>query len=152
MGFLNDLNLDDVATDPNRVPDGTYPAHVSKFKMQPTQSKGNFLVIGYTLAPGAKDAKGTSLEGKVIDEWKSANAGDEPSKKSWLKQRIVSLGVPESRVSAVEPEDVIGQAVLVTVKTKGEYQNVVGVKVDNGEFGPGISGTSDSVDSLAGAL
>lgn len=123
-GFLADLGLDNVETDPNHLPDSTYFGFLTECKVihYKDASKGKALVFTYKVGEGEH-------KGKTIDEWKSANSFDEPSKKSWLKQRILSLGVPESRINSLNPEDLAGTAVKFTVKQKGEYRNVTFVSV-----------------------
>lgn len=118
-GFLADLGLDDVETDPNHLPDATYLGYVTDAKVvhYKDSSKGKALVFTYKVSEGEH-------RGKTIDEWKSANSFDEPTKKSWLKNRLVSLGVPDSKMGSVSPEDLTGIAVKFTVKQKGEYRNV----------------------------
>lgn len=128
MGFLSDLGLDDVDSDPNALPDGTYKAALFECKIIEAKdaAKGKFVVFTYKVTD--PDSK---YQGTTIDEWKSANSFDEPRKKAWLKQRIMSLGVPEARVNAVDPSDLLGTAVDVTVKQKGEYRNVTFVKLSD---------------------
>lgn len=118
-GFLADLGLDSVESDPNHLPDATYVGALFDCKVvhYKDASKGKAVVFTYKVTEGEH-------KGKSIDEWKSANAFDEPSKKAWLKQRMLSLGVPESRINAVNPDDLIGTAIKFTVKQKGEYRNV----------------------------
>lgn len=124
MGFLNDLGLDSVESDPGTFPDGKYRGFLFDCKMVQYKdtSKGQALVLTYKIADGPH-------KGKTIDEWKTANAFDDAQKKSWLKQRITSLGVPESRLNSVEPNDLIGTEIIFTKKQKGEYHNVTYVEV-----------------------
>lgn len=124
LGFLADLGLDEVESDPNHLPDATYLGYLTKVKVQPykDKAKGKAIILTYKVSDGEhKD--------KTVDEWKSANSFDEPRKKAWLKQRLLSLGVPESRMNAVNPDDLVGTAVLFTVKKNGDYINVTSVKL-----------------------
>jgi hypothetical protein len=50
---------------------------------------------------------------------------------SFLKQRLLDLGVPSERINEVKPDDLIGSKVIVAVKNKNGYTNVVKLtKVD----------------------
>lgn len=122
-GFLADLGLDAVEADPNHLPNATYLGYLTNAKVVEYKdtSKGKALVLTYKVSEGPH-------KGKTIDEWKSANSFDEPNKKSWLKNRILSLGVPESRLDTLDPDDLIGTPVRFTVKQKGEYTNVTFVE------------------------
>ena len=115
-GFLNDLGLENVETAPA---DGKYAAYLydCKFVEYKDTSKGKALVFTYRIADG-------KFKGEDIQEWKSANAFDDNTKKKWLKARVLSLGVPESRIGAVNPQDLVGLAVWITIKKNGEYTNV----------------------------
>lgn len=141
-GFLADLGLDSVEADPNHLPTSTYNGYVTDCKIVEAKdkSKGKFLVFTYKVSDGEH-------RGKTIDEWKSANAFDEKKKKSYLKQRILSLGVPEARLGSVSPEDLTGIAVRFTVKQKGEYTNVTFVALrDENEV------SEDAVSPLAASV
>lgn len=118
-GFLSDLGLDNVEADPNHLPDATYLGYLTDCKVVQFKdvSKGKAVVFTYKVDEGEH-------KGKTIDEWKPANTFDDATKKAWLKQRLLSLGVPESRINAVNPDDLIGTAVKFSVKQKGEYRNV----------------------------
>ena len=123
MGFLSDLGLDSVDADPNSFPDAKYAAFVYDAKMisYKDSSKGQALVLTYKIADGLQ-------KGKTIDEWKTANPFDDAQKKAWLKQRILSIGIPESKLNDVDPDDLIGTPIYFTKKQKGEYHNVTFVE------------------------
>lgn len=138
-GFLSDLGLDSVETDPNHLPDATYKGYLTDCKVVQFKdaSKGQALVFTYKVSEGPH-------KGKTIDEWKTANKFDPANKKAWLKSRILSLGVPESRLNILNPDDLIGTPVSFTVKKKGEYTNVTFVKERNED-----ENSDDSTDSIA---
>jgi hypothetical protein len=144
MGFLSDLSLDTVSDDVNAFPDGTYEAFLYEAKLiqYKDTSKGQALVLTYKIADGPHS-------GKTIDEWKSCNAFDDERAKGWLKARIKSLGVPESRYDTVDPEDLVGIKLLISKKQKGEYHNVTSVKLSDGSSSSSVgASTSASVSDL----
>lgn len=115
-GFLNDLALDQVETDPA---DGVYRAFVYDVKTvnYKDTAKGKAVVFTYRIADG-------KFKGEDVQEWKSANSFDDNTKKKWLKARILSLGVPESRLTNLDPQDLVGLEVMITLKKNGQYLNV----------------------------
>lgn len=137
-GFLADVGLDSVEADPNHLPDATYLGYLTDCKIvhYKDAAKGKAVVFTYKVDEG-------DHKGKVIDEWKSANSFDDAQKKGWLKQRIISLGVPESRVGAVNPDDLIGTAVKFSVKAKGEYRNVTFVALRDETEADTVSALAD---------
>lgn len=121
-GVLANLGLENV---PDGLPDGTYSGWVYDCKIVTLKNdKGQSLVFTYKV-----DMPGSPLNGETIDEFKSINPGDDNQKKRFLKARLESLGVPSTRFSQFQPNDVKGQPVEWTVKTNGEYKNVGTVKL-----------------------
>lgn len=136
-GFLNDLgvNWDDVSTS-NDPPDGTHHCFVVKSEIRTRKSdQSKHWVFTY------KIAEGESHQGRTKDEWRAipvVNNGKFASERDeqnagWLKQRLLSLGVPEDRIGVVTPIDVQGTEVYVTLvtktTTKGTFQNVTNVRL-----------------------
>lgn len=146
MGFLADLGLDSVEADPNALPDNTYPAFVYDAKMVAYKdtSKGKALVLTYKIADGPH-------KGKTIDEWKSANSFDDARQKGFLKQRILSLGIPETKIADLDLDDLKGLAVTIKTKKNGQYTNVnYAAPRDENAPSPSDSGGA-SVGASAGA-
>lgn len=128
-GFLSDLNLDGVEADPNYIADGVYHAFVYESEVRTKKDGTPSWVLTYKIAPDeAKHA------GQQIAEWFDLKpVGPNANlKKSFMKRRVLSLGVPESRINAVNPADFVGTEVAITVKHKGQYQNVTDVKLAEG--------------------
>ena len=144
-GIFADLGLDEVDEDPNTFPASTYRGFVYDCKVVTYKdaAKGRALVLTYKIADGGQH------KGKTVDEWKSCNTFDDASKKAWLKRRLMSLGVPENRLSQVNPEDLIGTEVDFTTKKSGEYTNVTFVKQSDGAP---ASVSSESTSVLADDL
>lgn len=120
-GFLNDLNLGEVEADPNYIGDGKYPATIIKSEISAKKSDpdNKSWVITYKLTGG-------KFAGKTQSEWFALNpTGDNAEfKKSLLKQRVLSLGVPESRINDVDPDYFVATDVIIQIKHNGAYQNV----------------------------
>jgi hypothetical protein len=131
-GFLNDIGLDSVEADPNYIPDGMYKATIVKSEIQGKKSgDGNNWIITYAIQEGAQASKQQS-------EWFDLNpSGDnEALKKSFLKKRVVGLGVPESKINEVDPTYFIGQKCVVSIKHKNGYQNVSDVRLADASSEP----------------
>lgn len=127
VGLTSDLGLESV---PDALPDATYSGYVVDLRVvnaKPPKT-GRSLVFTYR-----NDAPGTPLDGERVDEFKSANPGDTTQQKRFLKQRLESLGIPESRMSSLTKEDVVGKAVFFTMKTNGQYHNVSKVELRSPE-------------------
>jgi hypothetical protein len=145
-GFLNDLGLHSVSADPNAIPDGKHPGYVAAIKIQepnPTSNNNHrALIITYKIDENHPDLNGRSkteyktmpnmveikndLTGEVTFDF----ATPEDSKHaSYLKQRMLSLGVPEQELGNVQIEQITGTPVWFTVAARGEYHNIVAVSV-----------------------
>lgn len=120
-GFLNDLNLDQTEADPNYISDGPHPGFIFDSKVVTKKDGNKSWVLTHKVAP-----EDTKFAGRIQDEWYPITNATEQNK-SWLKRRVLSLGVPESQVGSFSPADVIGLAVLFSIRHKDSYQNVVDV-------------------------
>lgn len=142
-GFLSDLGLDQVEADPNFLPNSKYAGYLYDIKVVKFKdtTKGKALVFVYKVSDG-------DHKGKTIDEFKSANSFDEPSKKSWLKQRLLSLGVNEAEINNVDLASLKGKAVWFTTKQNGEYRNVTSVELRDDSVEVASSPASGSVTDL----
>jgi hypothetical protein len=162
MGFLNDLtpgldwnNDESVPLDPNKVADGTHHAFVYDCKVVDltAKGKGKSLVITYKMADDDQNAKVEKDEWRAIPvvtaDGQFASDKDRTAA-TWLKRRLVSLGVPETKINDVDPKDLVGTEVYVTFKTKEQWQNVTDVKVATAEGTP--SATTQSAASLSDIL
>lgn len=135
-GFLNDLGVDWGGVSTSNAPsDGTHHGYLTKAEVRTKKDTTKSLVLTYRVADGENE------QGKTIDEWKSlpitvqgptgprfATEDDERNAR-FLKQRLISLGVPEDRINTLNPGDLQGTEVYFTVKSKGEYTNVTFVKL-----------------------
>lgn len=142
-GFLNDLGLDDVNPDPNYIADGLYRAFVYGSEVRTKQSTGGkSWVLTYKVAPDQKHAGQTQQEWFDLDP-KGDNA---ELKRSFLKKRVLSLGVPESKIGSIQPNDLVGIEVSLKIVHKGSYQNVGDVTLAGSGATPAAS--ADVADLL----
>lgn len=120
MGLFDELDLKNAPADPNAIPNGDYVAYLTDVKPGTSQKAPDhkYVIFQYKIEDDGP------YNGAEISEWKSADPSDDERKKGWLKQRLISLGVPEDRVDEVEPDDIIGTKVVLQVKQNGQYTNV----------------------------
>lgn len=124
-GFLNDIGLDGVEADPNYIPDGMYSCLIVKSEVQGKKSgDGSNWIITYAIQEGNHVSKQQS-------EWFDLNPSgpNEALKKSFLKKRVISLGVPPTKINEVDPNFFVGLKCLVSIKHKNGYQNVSDVRL-----------------------
>ena len=133
MGFLNDLGLENVEADPNHIADGTYPAYVFGSEVRLKKDHSKSWVLTYKIAPEAAKHSGQTQAEWFDLEPKGENA---ELKKSFLKKRILSLGVPESKINEVNPDDLIGIKVSLKIIHKNGYQNVGDISLADGVSAP----------------
>jgi len=141
MGIFGDLDVQAAADDPFAVDDGTYTGTVTKSEVKKNKDETKtFLVLEYTIEDDGP------MGGRKASEWKNIpETGDENADRSasFLKQRLLSLGVPPDRINSFEPEDALGVEVVFTVKNKDGYANVTKVEQPR-------TATSDSGSAFAG--
>lgn len=137
MGLFDGLDVASAADNPFEVEPGTYRCVVTGAEARPTQAGDKVgLNIEYTI----QDDEAGAMNGRKITEWKHIPQPADPANPtakeaqsaSFLKQRLVNLGIPESRMNDVEGDDLLGIECVVTVKKNGEYTNVTKVTVDSG--------------------
>lgn len=136
MGLFDGLDVASAADNPFEVDPGTYHCVVTGVEAKPTQNGDK---VGLNLEYTINDDD-SPMNGRKITEWKHIPQPADPSNPtskeamaaSFLKQRLGNLGVPESRMNDVEPDDLIGIECIVSVKKNGEYTNVTKVTLDEG--------------------
>lgn len=137
------MGLDDVEADPNHIADGMYNAHVYESQILTAKSGKKAgrpqWVLNYKILEG-------TYKGRVQSEWFDLGPNNDQAK-PWIKRRILSLGVPESKVSEFQPADVIGTPVTVKIQTKDGWQNVVNVDLGHKAVDNGQQPTSGAVDT-----
>lgn len=142
MGLFGDLDVESAADDPFEVPPNVYNAVITEVKVGLTkdQSKMGMTII-YKIISDDEHA------GKQIREWKHIPqpadpknlSADDKRSMSFLKSRLLDLGVPESKINSVEPDDLVGKEVTVSVK-KGDKDFINVTKVTLLQNVPATSG------------
>jgi len=142
MSLFGELDVQSASDDPFGVPVGIYEAFVYEVKTGPTKKGDKVgLSILYKVDGGEHD-------GKVVSEWKQIPqimdpknpTADEARSLSFLKQRMLSLGVTEDQINTVSPDDLVGTKVVITLKQNGEYTNISKVAKHNGESIASVAG------------
>ena len=125
MSMFADLNLDDpsIPNDPNLLPDNTYPCFVYEVKPHASKAGDPGVKFIYKISEG-------TFSGRTITEWKSLGIkpGIDPEKalkaKSYIKERLVSLGVATKDMSGLDTEDLIGKECYVSIRNQDGFPNV----------------------------
>ena len=110
-GIFGDLDLESAKDNPNEIPRNTYHCLVTGMKIARTSS-GDKLGVTFTF---------TIMDGdyasKKVTEWKQIPEPSDPKNMteeeanaaSYLKQRLLSFGVPADKVNDVTPDDIVGK-------------------------------------------
>lgn len=132
MSLFGDLDIASAADNPFEIPANSYEATVTDVRVGKTRDESKVgMTFIYTIQSG-------EYEGQDITEWKQIPTPadphnlttDEKRSMSFLKQRLLSLGVPEDRMNSVKEDELIGADVVVTVKPgKNGYTNVSRVEL-----------------------
>lgn len=145
-GFLNDLGLSKASADPNFIPEGKYPAFVSKLQIKDVKKKdspsetGKALIITYKVSN-----EDPSYSGKSKTEFKSLpevnpdgsyKTDDDEKNAAYLKQRLLSLGVPSEEMDNMKQEDILGTPVWMTLVASGDYVNVRQIELREEDINP----------------
>lgn len=148
MGLFGDLDVKSAEDNPWFVPSNVYKADLFKAEVKDGKN-GKGLTLTYKISEGQH-------KGKTVSEWKDIPSPADPDNlteeeekaRSYLKMRLKSLGIPEARMNDVEPEDLMGLAVIVTVKVNGEYSNVNKVELADGANN--AAGTATPTQAFSG--
>lgn len=126
MSLFGELDVASAEEIDYRVPDNSYTAFVFDVKVAETAKKDKVgMTITYKISEG-------EYADKTVQEWKQIPQPSDPKNPtedekrslSYLKARMETLGIPAERMNTVGPDDLIGIEVVITLATKGEYQNV----------------------------
>ena len=130
MGLFGELDVASAEDNPWAVPANTYEANVFEVAVKTDKNDHQGLAINYKISSG-------DHEGKQVSEWKTIPTPadpknptpDEKKAMSYLKMRLSSFGVPESRMNSVDINDLLGTPVTIKVTINGEYTNVARVEL-----------------------
>ena len=88
----------------------------------------NLWQITYTLDPEVE-----TYHGRTVSEFSDLNPSLPSARRVWLKRRLLSIGVNDEQAATLEPADIIGTEVSVTVRNKNTndktYVNVTKVEL-----------------------
>jgi hypothetical protein len=91
----------------------------------------NLWQIQYTLEQDVE-----TYGGRNVSEFFDLNPNLPAERRVWLKRRLISIGISDEQAANLEPEDIIGVEVSVTVKNKNvadkTYVNVTKVALRDG--------------------
>lgn len=147
MGIFGDLDLEQYEDDPWKIKPDVYEATVTAVETKANKGNtGNFLVLTYTIQSGPNSKQ-------TIQEWKGIPQPADPKnptpedarKGSFLKQRLISLGVPLSRLNSVDTDDLVGVDVYITVgENKQGFPQVNKVELRTGAMTGAVTGSNGS--------
>lgn len=139
MGLFGDLDVQQFDDNPWAIPDDKYEAVVTKSEVGETKAGDK---VGWTLTYTIESGR---CSGQSVTEWKRVPQRDKPMEDdhragSFLKERLLSLGIPENRLNEVTPDEILGRKVYITTRQRGENVNVQKVEVREAEGGLEASG------------
>lgn len=134
MSLFEGLDVASAADNPFEIPANTYLTTITSVASGPTRNEDKVgMTITYTIQEG-------DYAGDDITEWKQIPTPADPHNLtkeekrslSFLKMRLLELGVPEDRINSVSEDDLVGLDVYVTTKEgKNGYTNVQKVELVN---------------------
>ena len=130
MGIFGDLDVASAEDNPWAIPANSYECTVYTVEVKRDKNEVLGMEFIYKISSGEHEGK-TCREWKVIpvpDDPKNLTA-DEKKAASYLKMRLKSLGVPETRMNNINVNDLLGLDVVVKVVVNGEYTNVQRVEL-----------------------
>jgi hypothetical protein len=135
MGIFGDLDVASADDNPWAVPANTYEASLYTAEVKRDKNEILGLELIYKISSGDHEGK-TVREWKVIPEPADPKnlTPDEKKANSYLKMRLRSFGIPESRMNTMNINDILGLEVIIKVTVNGEYTNVS--RVDLAEDAP----------------
>lgn len=136
MGFLDSIGLEDIdaSTIDYSIANGVYPMMITDSKIIPHSKKPgvNQWQITYRVDPDVED-----FGGKTVSEFFDLDPNLPDNRKAWIKRRLNSLGFDDEGIRSMEPDQIIGVEVTVTVVNKPAadgsrtYTNVKTVALGN---------------------
>jgi hypothetical protein len=152
MSLFGELDIAGANANPYFLPDDTYRCKIIEANKRIAKSSGKpGLSLTYQVVEGPKKGRKIKewktipypyeLEGyKTEEDYKKKRNKDEElaenaeRQKSFLKQRMVSLGIPDEKMNSVESKDFLELGLFdVTIKNADDRVNVQSVKAVEGE-------------------
>lgn len=94
------------------VANGVYPATVSDSKIDLFNGKTKWQIT-YRISPDIEN-----FGGKLVSEWFDLDPALAPERKQFLVRRLASLHISQEDQQTLEPADILGTEVVITVKNK----------------------------------
>lgn len=126
MGLFDELDIAGAADNPWSIPDDTYEAVVSDLVVKKNSKDNMGMTFVYTIRGGDYDGSDVT-EYKRLPHSKDAEPLEGKAKSdalSYIKLRLASLGIPESKMNDVTKEDLIGIECYISTKQNGNFTNI----------------------------
>ena len=94
------------------IANGVYPASISDSKVAEFNGKTKWQIT-YRIDPDFE-----TYGGRLVSEWFDLDPNLSEDRKQFLVRRLASLEIPPEEQETLEPADVIGTEVTITVKNK----------------------------------
>lgn len=116
MGLFDELDIAGAKDNPWEIPDDTYLCVISNLEVKQNSAGNMGMYLTFTIREG-------EYAGMEISDYKRVPHKDDKDKltgkkyedaKSFIKMRLESLGVPESRMNSVTKEELVGTECYVS--------------------------------------
>lgn len=146
MGLFDELDIAGAADNPWVIPDNTYPAVVTDLEVKPDKNENMAMIFHYKIT----DGEHTGFE---ITEYKRLPSSRDKTPRteaekakdmSYIKQRLASLDIPESRMNDVTKEDIVGIECYVSTRVRNDFVGVRSVTTKAPESAASSGGAFDA--------
>lgn len=151
MGLFDGLDIASAEDDPFKVPAGKYKCVVVGAELGESANKNIVLKLTHSIVEGEEAGKLLTTRHtlpvvmSVADEalLSVEEQGKRKQSKSFLKKAMLDRGIPEGRINSVEPDDLIGQPVILTVQWKAgsDYPTIYSAPAAPGEVNTSAAAT-----------
>jgi len=140
-----DLDLESAADDPFAVKAGTYRATITEVSRKDgdedadtVEKRWDAIIFTYVIDDdGDEDNEAV---GMPVQEWfrvppKEDTSAKAKQKRSFLKKRMLGLGVPAEAMNTTRPTDLVDTEVVLKLKRTGDYTNVASATLPQDDEG-----------------
>lgn len=127
MSLFAGLDMENASDDPFDMPADFYDLRITEVGTKNGKRDPNktFLVLEYTI----ENSEDGEYDGDTVQEWKWIPAANDETRnarqaKAYLKQRLASLGIPESRMDTVGADDLLNIEVTAYLERNGNFMNL----------------------------
>lgn len=130
MGLFDELDVASAADNPWAIPDNTYPAVVSKIEVKPNKAGDMAMYFYYKITEGDHADFEVSEYKRMPSQRDTTplSTAEAAKSTSYIKQRLASLGIPESRMNSVDQDDLVGIECYISTQVKNDFVNVRSVR------------------------